>query len=383
MFSLSTKKPLTIGIFGSNGKTSTANMLYCIFNQRGIPVDIINVKKDVDDKKNLPDTEQNKQLKKLDNNGIIIVEIDDELLKNKKVNDWNFDILIHCRISEGSYEGTDEGINRINSLINQNKGMKTVVLNTDDANWKNIIIDLENTYLITYGLGSKATVTASSIECSNEVCFLYCLQRSLTGFNNEVIEPMEVPVTIKSPGQYNVYNGLAAITTSLLCGIPSDFVISSLNSRINSLGLKILYENSFGVVDNVCDTMLSFESGFEAIQNMPYGNIYLVFDLPESNLSYINKKIIDIIGAWSLTLKISNIYFFSGRKDKSVLDGLCYLKSDLCNIVCLEGSLSDIEEIIYSLKAGDMLLFFCSSSYNIIREKIVETLDTKILGRLS
>jgi UDP-N-acetylmuramoyl-L-alanyl-D-glutamate--2,6-diaminopimelate ligase len=261
--------------------------------------------------------------------------------------------------------------------------MKTVILNTDDANWKNIIIDLENTYLITYGLGSKATVTASSIECSNEVCFLYCLQRSLTGFNNEAIEPMEVPVTIKSPGQYNVYNGLAAITTSLLCGIPSDFVISSLNSRINSVGLKILYENSFGVVDNVCDTMLSFESGFEAIQNMPYENIYLVFDLPDSNPSYINKKIIDIIGAWSLTLKISNIYFFSERKDKSVLDGLYYLKSNLCNIVCLEGSLSDIEGIIYSLKSGDMLLFFCSSSYNIIREKIVETLDTKILGRLS
>jgi UDP-N-acetylmuramate-alanine ligase len=76
MFSLSTKKPLTIGIFGSNGKTSTANMLYCIFNQRGIPVDIINVEKDAIGKKNLPNGEQNKQLKKVDNNGIIIVEID-------------------------------------------------------------------------------------------------------------------------------------------------------------------------------------------------------------------------------------------------------------------------------------------------------------------
>lgn len=379
----SKKGTFTIGIFGSNGKTSTANMLYCMFSQADIPVDIISGEKNVIHKRNLPNAEQNKLLKKVDNNGIIIIEIDDELLRSKKISQYSFDVLVHCRISEGSYESTDEGIANINSFINSDRRVKTIILNTDDANWKNIIIDLENTYLITYGLGNKATVTASSIECNREVCFLYCLQRSLTGFDNKTIEPMEVPVTIKASGQYNVYNGLAAITTALLYGIPHDIVITSLNSRINSTGLRVLYENGFGVVDNICDNILSLESGFEAVQNMPYENIYLTFDLCDRNPPGINKKMIDIIGAWSLTLKIKKIYFLNGNHDMSMLDNLCYLKSNLCNITCLDGSLSDIEGIIYSLKDKDMLLFFCSSSFNTLREKIIEILDKRILGNLS
>lgn len=388
MLSYLERDVFTIGIFGSNGKSSTANMLSSIFNNQGLRVNTIFDKKDVTCNRNMTNIETYKKLKKTGNNDIIIIEITNNLLKTDELIGINFDILIHCRISEGSYESSMEGISKINSFISSSQEPKTVIINTDDQNWKNIIIDLENSYLITYGLGNKATVTASSIEFSDHIKFCYCLQRALTSFNNKVIEPMEIPISIKGPAQYNVYNGLAAITCAVLYGIHTANIVSSLEKIILNSGLRTIYSNGFKVIDNVCETILSFETGFESVQNLSYDRIKLVFNLSKSNSVTINNRIIEVIGAWSLILKINNIYFITDDDDseqnfryseklKSCLHG-----QDI-NIIEIKSQLLDIEVVINTLIEKDLLLFFCNDNLNFIKENIIDTLDKRILGDLS
>lgn len=382
MPSPSERRNFTLGIFGSNGKTSTSNMLYCIFNSAGFHVERIYSKNYVTDKRIMPNIEPNKKLKNMDNNGIIIVEINEEMLNSSELYDMNFDVLIHCHISDESFESTVDGAMRISSLINSSSSAKAVIINTDDCYWRNLSIDVQNICLITYGLGSKATVTASSIECGKKVDFLYCLQRLVTGYNGCTMVPMEIPVSLNVMGLYNVYNGLAAITAALYYGMSPDDVIPPLKTNINGTGPRILYENGFSVIHNVCNNIMSYESGFEAIQNLLYKNLHLAFNLDSNNRAELNEKIIDLIGAWSLTLKIKNIYFFHNNQCKLLPDSMKSLGS-LSKLECLEGSIDNIEGIINSLKDDDMLLFFCSSSFNSIMDKVIEILDKRILGILS
>ena len=387
MLSSSMKEVLTIGIFGSNGKTSTSCLLSSIFNSAGLLVGILGNENNVEHKEIMPNYDVYKRLKNMGNYDIIIIEITEELLRSDKLNNIEFDMLVHCNISEGSYEYSPEGIDKLNSIINYSHKIKTLLLNTDDINWKRIL-NINESYLITYGLGNKATVTASSIECSKNIRLCYCLQRALTNYKNEIIMPMEVPLKLNVIGQYNVYNGLAAVTAALVYGIQIDSIILALNSSmITNCGLQMVCENGFGIAYNISNTIVSFETGFEAVQNLPYENIHLVFSLKPNNSSSTNKKVLEIIGTWSLILKLKKIYFLNYKGRDGGLKVLNKIRTNVTGAtieaVSSNNHLDRIETIINSLKEKDILLFFCSSDLNHIRGNIVEILDKRILGSLS
>lgn len=383
----SVNQPLIIGIMGSNGKGSTVSFLSSIFNYFGYHPVFIDDKKDLCCIKNMANFENTKQLNIFSKDDIIIIKINEELLKSSDLVNLPFNILIHCRISEDSYESSAEGLERINNLVNSPGFVKTFILNTDDPDWESIISDIENTYLVAYGLGSKATVTASSIEYGREVKFCYCLQRSLTDLKGRVIEPMEFPVTIGAIGQYNVYNCLAAITAALVCGVDADIVKSSFGySKLGETGVKILFEDGFAIIDNVCDNCLSLETGLEAVQYLPYSNIYLMLDQGVCMIKY-KSRLAEILALWSATLRVKSIYYLSGSYGMEVEQYKNILVNSVHNsgtaVKPLEGNLTNVEEIICSLEGRDILLFFCSSKYNHIREGIVDILDKRILGELS
>lgn len=382
------KEAFTIGIFGSNGKTSTASMLVNIFNSAGLHVGIINDKKGITDDKKLANIRRYKQLKVSGINDIIIIEVGETFLKDESLLDIEFDILIHCRISEDSFENSPEGQNLINGMLKSCSNIRTTILNTDDPCWKKVISDMGDTYLITYGLGSKATVTASSIECGKQIQFCYCLQRSLTSFTYASIEPMEIPIVVNAFGQYNVYSSLAAITTALIYGVSANIIVSSLCSgNIPDTSLKVLYENEFCIIDCICDDYLSFETGFEAAQYFPYDNIFLVQDLSFDKPVEVVNKTIELITAWSIILKIRKVYYLRANFSASDDQYLSILRDNLCtlgtSVYTQDKNVTNVEGIINSLEEKDMLLFFCSRESDFLRERIMEILDKRILGNLT
>ena len=83
-----------------------------------------------------------------------------------------------------------------------------------------------NILVITYGLGSKSTVNASSIDEGFATSFSYCLQRGITTLSGVEIEPFEYPIVSNLLKNYSIYNALSAITACLLLDIPIKDIVS-------------------------------------------------------------------------------------------------------------------------------------------------------------
>ncbi|MGB9780665.1 Mur ligase [Caldanaerobacter sp.] len=103
----------------------------------------------------------------------------------------------------------------MNSLKNYiNNFSPSVIIANGDVKDVNLLFDMDiNFTLITVGLNPRCTVTASSIVYEEQgYRFNYCVQRAFNNLKGQLIEPMEIPVEIKTSEQYNIYNSLFAVT---------------------------------------------------------------------------------------------------------------------------------------------------------------------------
>jgi len=129
----------------------------------------------------------------------------------------------------GDMEESDDNIssdiivlNKINPSPALTKAMKktadggAVVLNSDEKNIAGIRM-FKPVKLITYGLNPKSSVTASSIDMDGRISVQCCIQRSFENLLGDVLEPQEFLVS-SGDISLNVYDVLAAVSVSLLCG---------------------------------------------------------------------------------------------------------------------------------------------------------------------
>ncbi|MHC6180791.1 hypothetical protein ACYUJ6_13205 [Clostridium sp. JNZ X4-2] len=69
-------------------------------------------------------------------------------------------------------------------------------------------------YIITYGLGSKNTVTISSLDYNSG--FVYCLQRDIVQNGEKIIESQEIPINMVLKDIDELYAAMIAITLGLM-----------------------------------------------------------------------------------------------------------------------------------------------------------------------
>lgn len=87
------------------------------------------------------------------------------------------------------------------------------MFNSDEKNTARLS---KNALIISYGLNSIATVTASSIDSGDDfLCFQYCLQRGILSFSGKKIEPMEFPVKLSNT-EIDIHSALAVVTFTLM-----------------------------------------------------------------------------------------------------------------------------------------------------------------------
>lgn len=72
--------------------------------------------------------------------------------------------------------------------------------------------------IVTYGLGSKNTVTISSIEKDNDT-FVYCLQRTLYNNSFGIILPKELPIAMHFKNNNELYASMVGVTICLIEGV--------------------------------------------------------------------------------------------------------------------------------------------------------------------
>lgn len=106
-------------------------------------------------------------------------------------------------------------------VLNSNSNIKDIFIrgnycfvNMDLIDSKNSNVNIYGN-IITYGLGSKNTVTVSSMGNSS---FVYCLQRDLSGNESGILEPEEIPLNMDFSSEEDIYAAMVGITVSLIEG---------------------------------------------------------------------------------------------------------------------------------------------------------------------
>lgn len=308
----------TIGIIGTHGKTSILYILEHILLQGKISVGSLGDLGWRINKNKLPanlDCMQAIEEMKKSDLEFLLVEIHD----NSVFGHMNFDCII------------------VNSMVEiQNKNIlgmykdlicnaKFVLLNADSEGSLELIKGLSNLYVITYGLNSKSTVTASTIYVSeNTIEYNYYLQRNILSHNGNEVMIQEMPIVCNLLGYQNIYNTTAVITTALLFDINIEESVEALiciEPIQNRLELG-KYEDITFIFDRAKDGY-SIKMLFETFQYIYYENLHIVISM-ENFESILSGALEEFLDDFSY-IKDGNIYAIGERKkilDKSKKNAL-------------------------------------------------------------
>jgi UDP-N-acetylmuramoyl-L-alanyl-D-glutamate--2,6-diaminopimelate ligase len=203
-FRYPTKKLKVIGVTGTDGKTTTVNLIYSILEEAGRPVAMISSVSDTGFHVTTPGPwPLQKLLRKMVNQGVeyVVLEATSHGLDQHRLFGCNFQIGV---ITNVTHEHLDYHLTYENYLAAKAKlfrGVRVAVLNRDDKSYIFLKSKInppaggQKSKIISYGIRSQADFTPESFQFKT-----------------------------KLPGEYNQYNCLAAIGVAKSLGV-SDEVI--------------------------------------------------------------------------------------------------------------------------------------------------------------
>lgn len=383
-----------IGITGTNGKTTTGHMIEAIFKEANREIEIMGEHANV---LSIGESEGIfRFLYKTMERGKdwAIVEIPFQGLEEKFFEEIILDTAIITNISIGSSEHYKDGETSLNNKKILFQGLRNnskAIINGDDSWALKMVEGKNNIYLITYGLRTKSTATASSIDISQGIEFNYCLQRSLDSYRQKRIYMQEFPIEINLLGYQNIYNSLAAITTALIYEIPVDIIQRALK-KFKPITRRLEYYalSTYQVLDNYAQNPSSFDAGFQTLQTIDYGKAFILVAIKGNTGININKEIAEIISHWCSLLEIENLYItqYNEKSNKKIQvsqeERKVFLKTlekkeiPYTFIPNLEES---IERIMTKAKSKDIIAFFGDEGIDGAKEtmkKIINKNQTKI-----
>ncbi|MDF2606674.1 MAG: murE [Bacillales bacterium] len=234
-FNFPTKSFKLIGVTGTNGKTTTTQILTQIFEYYNKVVGTIGtlhikIGAEIEEVKNTtPDSlTLQKTFNKMKENNVeaAFIEVSSHALHLGRVHGCDFDIAVFTNLTQDhlDYHNTMENYKNAKGLLFAQLGNtyniespKYSVLNNDDCASKDFAM-MTASHIITYGIDNKSDVMARNIELTN------------SGTRFELVTPIgsEV-VSIKLIGKFNVYNILAAVSVSLVYGLSLRQIIEAIS----------------------------------------------------------------------------------------------------------------------------------------------------------
>ncbi len=219
-----------IGITGTNGKTSTSYFLKSIFDQSSKKTGIIGTNGALvgDEHININNTTPNsltthRLLDHMYKEGVdkCIMEVSSHALDLERVKYMEFDTGLFTNISKDhlDYHGTMENYFRAKAKLFE-KTKKYNIINIDDPYGKKILAEIKSKVpTITYGIKERADIRATNIEHG----------LSFIKFDLNFKEDM-VRIKINTPGEFSVYNALAAASLAYASNIELGQVKKGLES---------------------------------------------------------------------------------------------------------------------------------------------------------
>jgi UDP-N-acetylmuramoyl-L-alanyl-D-glutamate--2,6-diaminopimelate ligase len=224
------REMIIIGVTGTDGKTSTSNLIFSILRSAGYKTGLISTINAI-----IGDHEEptglhvstpeapavQAYLRRMADVGTthVVLESTSHGLAQHRVTAVDYNIAVVTNITHehldyhGSYEAYREAKGRLFEMVAQGEaahgGLRTAVLNRDDSSY-DYLAALPISQQISYALDQSATIQATE------------LQFAADGLQFTAVSPLlPAPLPIRSPlvGRFNVANILAAISTAVALGI--------------------------------------------------------------------------------------------------------------------------------------------------------------------
>ncbi|NLY86477.1 MAG: UDP-N-acetylmuramoyl-L-alanyl-D-glutamate--2,6-diaminopimelate ligase [Tissierellia bacterium] len=268
-----------IGITGTNGKTSTTYFIKSILEEYNKKVGIIGTMGAIigDEKSEIINTTPNaltihSLLKEMVNKNLdfCIMEVSSHALELKRVNYMDFQIGIFTNLSKDHLDYHETMDKYFHSKVKLfNKTRKYNIVNIDD-NYGRKIIDIigEKVPLLTYGIMNKGDIFASNIEFS----------LTKVKFNLHTPEG-KIDIKLNIPGEFSVYNSLAAASCAYAYGID----LSTIKRGLESIeGIKGRFEvvptnTDYTVIIDFAHTADGLENVLKVLKEFAEGRILVVF----------------------------------------------------------------------------------------------------------
>jgi len=289
------RKLIMIGISGTDGKTTTASLIFEILTYSGIRAGLVSTVQAVVGEK-IMDTgfhvttpnadEVQRYLADMVESEIetVVFEVTSHGLEQGRVTACDFDIGVITNVAHDhlDYHGTYEAYlaakgKLISSLEDSAKKsfnlLRTAVLNMDDRSYQ-FMSNIAGTNLISYGFDKNADVKASARSFSSQGTSFLC-----SGIDNNGVE-FSIPVNMHLIGAYNVSNCLAAISvTRGVFGLPD----IKIQKGIEQLQLvpgrmeRIEMGQNFSAMVDFAHTPNALFNALKALRTMVEGRIISIF----------------------------------------------------------------------------------------------------------
>lgn len=348
---------LTIGITGSNGKTTTKNMLNLIFsdvkntvstyknfnNAIGLPFSIFNISNDTD---------------------VCIFELGMNALNEIRYlgNIAGLNSAVITSIYPSHLEELEcvENVIKAKSEILENLKDNVVFLNSDDGNvMKTLSIVNKNFNVIKFGL-NDSFVDFKILDNENGYYKF--------SFNNNVVK-------LKVAGYHNLINAFAAVTVSKYYDINDIVIKEQLENFVSQDKRTEIYEKNGIIIYNDCynSNPGSVKCALQTLKDLNYtGNVHIIFgDMLELG-KYSQQLHFKTIEHFYNIKNLKNI-FFIGEEVKVIYDNIKFNNVRKFYYDKSDESIKDVSTLLKNqLLPGDLL--FVKGSRGIKLERIIERL---------
>lgn len=248
-----------IGVTGTDGKTTTTNIIYHILKINGLNPSMVSSVGAVVDGKQY-DLELHRttpaawgiqrfiKMAKDANSKYLILEITSHALDQYRAWGIKFKIGVITNITQEHLDYHKTYENYVKTKVKLLKKSKKLVINKDDKSYK-ILKNLNLSNVTTYGFGKDCDMNLENI-----------------GFD------------IKIPGEFNKYNTLAAIAVCKNLGLTETQIKNGLESFVLPIGrMEEIYKATFRIMIDFAHTPNSFEQILSSMKTDVKGRIIHVF----------------------------------------------------------------------------------------------------------
>ena len=226
------EKLTTIGVTGTKGKTTTTYMIRGILEKAGKPTGLIGTIEAIIGDKHIPAVNTTpesflvqKYFAEMVEAGIryVVMEVSSQAMKLDRVAGFTYDYAIFTNlepdhIGPGEHESMEEYIDCKGQLF---RNCKVGIANAD-ADYLEEVMAGHTCQLETFGMGEDADLRAVNVQRIHKPGYLG-VQYDLTGLEN-------YSVHVDIPGDFTVYNSLAAIALCRHLGIGQEAILDALNT---------------------------------------------------------------------------------------------------------------------------------------------------------